>query len=546
RSGKTTRGHRFLAPGTFERTLVRKSGAVKFETSMAGQPLGDLRIETAKNAFTVGYRSREIDAGQALARRASRSEHLADALLADRDVDAMIQLPGQETFAVRMKGSERWIKLAPETEPSVSIQKGWEARTSDPQGGRRTIQMAWLDDPKSVTADFKADGSVVVDGTRGSGKAFVRYQAADVPITNAREVPITMGGRNAKATIDAGGKLLRVRWSDIADGKSDPVEMATRLSPARDATSTADLLAGKLRVNEANAGAEPAVVGSMRKADYRSAAKSIAADPKQAFADLRASRAKDLDIVVQARDSGQYGRALEQLDVMIDIYGPQTDLLLHKALVQMRRGNTGSATESLAMAGKQRLPDTKAWLDEITARMKDAPDNVRQNLGRTKDFLAWRDADSATTSTARLVPITDGGRVKLQYAPQQLDMKLIAHAQMQGNDFAKATFYLPDSPALSNVDSPATVLRTMTELPTGEKIAVYKVTDVPISRYRPDFVFMDDSLAKAAVAKKVASAKPWHLHGHGGGSPSCNVDPNGPSCDKDGRDQATYFVVLNR
>ncbi len=134
----------------FQRSIARDDGWLSIETDVGGKPFGRLEVERTGNGFRVGWRGRDLDAAHSLARRLSRAENLERALADDSRVEAAAKL-GDGEFVARPRGSNSWVKLAPEKEPSVELADGWTSRVCDPIGGKHNIQLNLLSEaPKNV------------------------------------------------------------------------------------------------------------------------------------------------------------------------------------------------------------------------------------------------------------------------------------------------------------------------------------------------------------------------------------------------------------
>ncbi|MDY7091674.1 MAG: hypothetical protein SX243_01745 [Acidobacteriota bacterium] len=133
-----------LAHGSFERRLQRGDGWLAVDVGAEGLPLGRFEAGRTANGFQVGWAARELDAGQSLARRLSRAEDLSRALRRDAAVDSAVELE-KGGFAVRLKGTDGWLRLVPETTPSLDIASGFQARVAAPEGAQHTLQLASIE-----------------------------------------------------------------------------------------------------------------------------------------------------------------------------------------------------------------------------------------------------------------------------------------------------------------------------------------------------------------------------------------------------------------
>ena len=79
------------------------------------------------------------------------------------------------------------------------------------------------------------------------------------------------------------------------------------------------------------------LISSVKQGDYSAAAKTIADDPQAAYLTLKQDLASELIIVDAFYQKKQMGKALQHIDGLIEVYGPQPELMLKKALIDIDR-----------------------------------------------------------------------------------------------------------------------------------------------------------------------------------------------------------------
>jgi hypothetical protein len=134
-----------LANQSIRRTVEARAGGVEY-CALAGEAqIGSLGVTRTGNGFKVGWAGRDLDAGYALGRRLSTTRDLAGALGRDRQVLASSRLP-DGTYVARVRGSDRWVRFAEETQASSKIDGEWQARVAGYEPGARSVKMQWVDE----------------------------------------------------------------------------------------------------------------------------------------------------------------------------------------------------------------------------------------------------------------------------------------------------------------------------------------------------------------------------------------------------------------
>ena len=153
------RGPSSEIPSSFavERNLTRTTQTVTLEAKVGNVPLGRLHVERIENGLKLGWRSREMESGHALARRLSRASEPERLLKADPAISRAYKLKNGE-YLVELKDQQKWLRLAPDSK-TVEIPLGWESRVASTQGGSRGLLAKW---PDHATAQAEAKGALVI------------------------------------------------------------------------------------------------------------------------------------------------------------------------------------------------------------------------------------------------------------------------------------------------------------------------------------------------------------------------------------------------
>ncbi|HEX3869724.1 MAG TPA: hypothetical protein VHV77_04725 [Pirellulales bacterium] len=159
-SDGATRATLRVAPGDeavmFSRTteivkepVVRTVSTGQTQWSMSNRvgnaELGTFSSTRKPNGFVVGFRGRDVDLGQAVARRMSAAPEGPTLVAAsDPSVRAIIRTPAGEHL-LKVDGSQQWMRVVAEPKPGLSVPEGFQARVCDPKPGSSSYDLAWLD-----------------------------------------------------------------------------------------------------------------------------------------------------------------------------------------------------------------------------------------------------------------------------------------------------------------------------------------------------------------------------------------------------------------
>jgi hypothetical protein len=212
-----------LGTTSFTRRLERGDDWLSIDARTAEASFGRVEVGRVLNGFLVGWRNRDLDAAQALARRLSRAPDLRSALIADSEVDALVDL-GEGQFAVRLQGADSWFRLAPEAAPSRDLAAGWNARISDPIAGKRNLQLAWIKDRE--VPELASKGKVLkrgkasdLGGTLKDPPEIAELRQGDY-VSAARRLAMDAQGFNRQVDAHVKASLRRIDDS-LADGRPD-------------------------------------------------------------------------------------------------------------------------------------------------------------------------------------------------------------------------------------------------------------------------------------------------------------------------------------
>jgi hypothetical protein len=473
-----------LARTDIERLAVSHGDDLTLQIRTAQASVGDLKIASGKNGFTVGWRSREIDVAHSLARRMSFTKDPDLALLTDPNVEAVMVLPGDGVRIAKLRGSTAWVKLAPERQPSVEIADGWQLRAAvDEHLARRSMQASVVDEA-TVRAALGRD-DLVLELAEGQ-KPFVRPAANETPPPTG-VVELTDGEVTLTAWVESPDGPVRVLARRGATG-TDPLAIAQKLGPdeigaIRRAAASGD--SSPIRL-DAPSRARLQLVDELENNRFRDAAATIADNPTAAREVLDRRIAVELRRNAEVREREGADAALHDLDRLIDAYGNRPDLTLRRALVQIERGNPQAAATAVP-SRPMPLHDRAAFFDEVNERLVMARAR-NDDLRRFAQFADWQDL--TTRAPARdlgaVRPLMDGDefRFELELATAPVG-EPVSLAEVDRLGRRAAIVYRQDGAGLDALDWNGSVEQALHGVVTGRLGKVIRLPREDIAHFRP-------------------------------------------------------------
>lgn len=339
-------------------TTSAEPGGFKVEVGAEEVALGQLDIKRSESVFRIGWQSRDVDAGQALARRLSRHPEPETMLALDPQVEAAYRLGKEGPYLVKMKNSDRWMKVTEGGEPPTLHDGGGggqggpprpplKAAVADPGGNSRRYELVWLD-TESVKRDLSKTGYIEVQTVERevlTGKTFslgMRLQArAGEPPRSATPVKITGGPEVISATVDPATGTMYLKLRELpASMKNDPALLGTWLQPS-DVQSVARL------AKSARMGVE--YVKTVAPADGLTSGVALGQ---------------------QLIEAGRYPEAVRHLSALIKAHEQVPELKVLRAIARLKQGRAQTATEELNALANQPGRDPALFFNEVNSRLK--------------------------------------------------------------------------------------------------------------------------------------------------------------------------------
>jgi hypothetical protein len=479
---------------------VRPDGVVSLETRIGHSPIGDLVIERDRNGFGIGWRARAIERAQDIARRLSLAKDPDAALLGDATVETLVRM-GKLDYAVKLRSSPEWIRLAPQKEPLVDIDPAWQLRASGPSRAAHDVMQARVMEASQLFDELrKAPGHLVVESD-DDGRTLLAWSSG-APAKDGRTVSL----QTSKGT-------LEVRL----DPASGAIEFDTASDRLEEALATARVLRAQelAAIRDAAAQGAPKVVHidlpevdtplgqAFAQHDYRKAARSIADDPVAARRTMSRGIADDVARNREIRASHGVTEALHDLDLRIAARGPVPELLLRRALLQIERGNVADAVETAGRPMGRALDDRSAFFDEINAVWTYGDADMRR-------FAQFVDASDRATrqpmhAPGTFHPYVQDGHLDFDLTLAKMDDGVVIDDSSKIDLNADSVVYHPDVASLNKVDWSAPVHDSLKQVIDGHLGKVIRLSDENIASYRPAHIWSPDHQQDFKPAPKTSS-----------------------------------------
>lgn len=532
-----------LAPSGVERAVIAGADGIRVETRASGVPIGDLEIGRSKNGFTVGWRAREIDRAHGLARELSVSPEPDLLLLRDPVVETVVKLPGDATYAVKLKDSSQWVKFEPERQPSVDIAAGWQLRAAAGQGKAvRNMQAAVINEAQLSEV---VKSHIVIEALN-DGKPLLRA-AADAGPGGSRVIEIDVGGgTRLSAWVQPPSEAVHL---SVKGGNSaDAVRIVRRLGP-EDIDAIRKAAANEnspvLRLSDQSQ-VRAKLATELHNRDFRKAAAEIAGDPATARRALDAQIKIDLQHNASLLAEKGPNEALRDLDRLIAVYGKQPDFMLRRGLVQIERGNIAGAAESVQMKTVAPLKDRQGFFDEVNARFRTGSREANADRYRYAEYVDWTDRIARSPAGER------GGSVQLAARENRFDLEYrlstapadrpVTLAELGDPRSRNAVVYRQDHVSLNALDWANSVDQSLRLVVSGR---FGKVVRLPqdIAQYRPSVVWSPDNAIPFKAAQAQAHTPNFSPTGYQACNPIAGSCANDNNSDQSPRD--VYLVTAN-
>jgi hypothetical protein len=433
-----------------ERIVVQGDDGLNIGARVGEAPSGDLSIGNSANGFQVGWASRDGDASLALGRRLSGSTAPDNVLALDPNVEAAITLPANGGYFVKLEGSQRWLKVTPES-ASTSLESGYAARVGSFDARAQNYNLAWVK-PEDVAQRMQR-GTLRLRKVQNSNDRY--SMELGTPDAVGESIQIKHQGTALIGTRDRTTGDISFAYDDLPQSLRDDPGLLRRLLPEPSAAGGSRFVVGA--VNKSG------VIEQLQTGNYRAAVRELVKAPDEFKTQLDTYMDTSLAECRTMLLNKDYGMARQQLDDLIQIYGPREELRLYKVVADL---NVPPSTRN-ALADLVTQHNRPSMIDELTARLNDTlplkPKGEALKLSRQgDDIVAGYYLDSSSGQ-----PLARG------------DLNRV-----------KALIYVEDTPGLNNLDWHTSPGRTLDAAISGQfKSRVIKLPRGDVARLKPAVIF---------------------------------------------------------
>ncbi len=438
--------------------------------------VGSLSVATRKNGFAVGFESLDLEQAGGLSRRVVDSivegTDPLRILSADRRVAAVIRTPGQEGYLVQMKGSGRWLRLAPEGEPSAAIASDVQLRVGEWRPGKSETprwEASWVDD--AGLPPQLGDGEyLVLDAPRRGGGGVTMEVTNRGPPPTAGNLELSRGKVRVYARRD-----VRNTERYYFERKSLPAEF--QKNPGR--------------LQELVGGQGPDLDSSfarLRRGDYDKVASDLVLDPatfKKHLKQLRIAKLREAERLAAEGKPAEADRIVESL---IEIYGEDPQLSISQALFRLGEGKGARAAEAVDDVLLV-LRDAEPALARIDARLRQpgVPETEQFDLlhmGRTLELKAQASRNPALGIGDVRTALGPDGRLDFQARL----LKSVKGREVQVSEIRSDKLYFDvDDPAIHNNDGSISLSPVPGETVSRE-LRIEEIPNWEIAHAQPGFL----------------------------------------------------------
>lgn len=535
----------------FERISTQNPSEFSIATQIGKKNLGEFNIVKKGNGFKVGWRSRELDAGQSLARQISTASNPEQVLAEAPGVKTFLKLSDEDGYLVKMQDMDDWVKMATEKEPSLTIAEGFQSRVADPDGGKQNILVAIVDD-QTVQQELKQNGYFVqierdpVTG-RDSWQVPPRGPPSEPPTAGSNSADISPDGssgippKNPPSGSSSGvppqeplppknllvviphekGRPFEIQVDILTDGKKSTktikgfIDEQTKmiylepdefnktqtvitdadLQQIRSLANTPGLEPIYYKIPEPRLSNPSEIIGHLRSQEYDLVASNIAADPKNYRQILRQDLAERLTRSSQYIAEGKPIKALQTLEEGAKIHGDTPDIKLLRGIAQLKNGR--NLDESAAILNELNRPfsDSTAFFDEVNNLRSSFTQDELLNFETYQKNLSWKNDifTGKTIPEGKLTVVPDKKQLILEYSPDKpLQKNVILSSDVSQGKRSKILISLPqDSPGLNNIDSPVGIRSSLHQLTTEDIGEFFELPSDDVVRLAPSVISTD-------------------------------------------------------
>jgi hypothetical protein len=478
-----------LANLQVERQYLQAGSDLKIDVKIGDQQFGEFSAQTAGDTLRIGFQELELDRAHDLAEEVSSAfanNQSPDALLAQNPhVELSMALDCDGCYAVKLRGTDRWLKLARDNDPSIALKDGWQARVSALDNDNApTVNFAFVDQRKFVE-DLQSQKFLVVANDQKGSRGIPLRVSNKGPPGGSPPGHVRLGGAEFEGRLAPDGTV----YVDVDKFRSlldnNPVRLASLLD---------------------DEGRPGQLISKIQAGDYQGAADQIASDPvnvKRQMNQLTNKTESDLD---EALAEGRDTVAARDAGVLAQVRsGP--DLLAKKSIAELSH-DPGEAVESIRQSLRSSLQSPDSILQIVDSRLASGvlPAGEQQDLLKVASMLDLNRFQHVANLDGHLVPfLTDEGRVgfEVQLVEQVKGTSVSAEEAARNG----GPLYVLDGPGLNTNDWIIRIHHVIDETVARDLGPTVKLPRWDLAHVQPDSIRTPDGRRWIRVNEATAPLK---------------------------------------
>jgi hypothetical protein len=463
-----------LANLQVERKYVLAGSDLKIEIKIGDQRFGAFSTQTSGDTLRVGFEELEMDRAHDLAEQVSsalaRNQSPGEFLAQDPRIELAIAMDCEGCYAVKLRGTDCWLKLAKDNNPSVALKDGWQARVAALDSDNApTVNVAFVEKQTFVEEVKSQKYLLIAKDQNGSTGATLKVSNRGPPAGSPPDrVHIGAadfeGRRGPDGTLYVGVDKLSSMLND------NRIKLASLFG---DEDHPAQQLISKIQAG-----------------DYRTAADQIVVDPIQLKREMNEFVDKTTADLDHALAEGRDSLARREADRLAQVRsGP--DLLAKKSIAELHL-DPGKAVESIRQSLQSPLESPDSIFRIVDSRLADGglDANEQHNLIAFAKMVDLKRYQQVANLDGRIVPSFSGGRI-------EVDVQLVQQVKgtsVSAEEAARSggPWYVLDSPDLNTNDWVNRIHHTVDETVARELGDVVKLPRWDLAQVQPEVIHTPD------------------------------------------------------
>jgi hypothetical protein len=385
-----------LANLQVDRQYLKAGSELKIDVKVGDSQFGEFSSVSSDSQMRIGFHELEIDRAHDLAEQTSEAlakrKNPALVLAHNPDVQYVLGMDCDGCYAIKLRGSDRWLKLAKDPDPSVNLKEGWQARVAALDNDNSpTVNLAFVEQARFQEEMQSTRYLHLSSDPQGEVGVRMSFSSRGPP-QGATPVDVEVGGVKVHGSRGSDGTIYvgRDRLPDAVG--SNPEKLVAAINTQR---------------RDANP-----LIDDIRSDDLHGAADRIAADPtiaKQAIREAYERVTTDAD---RALRTGNDAQASRDIDLAIQLQGPSPDLLARRAIADIKF-DPQQAVESVRRSLRGSTESIDSIFQTINARLSlgDLTPAEAENMKQIAIMLDLRNYQNSQKLADVIIPDFESGHI---------------------------------------------------------------------------------------------------------------------------------------